>query len=170
MKAWLHFGKGDYFLFQTWTPSSDGAIAGVSIAIFAFCIMDRWLAAFRRAQEYHWRAKALALVMKHQSRAPVIGGAKLHGHADCIEEVSSAGPRRRKGASRPAPRLIPPFIPSHDIIRGMMHVIQSAFTYALMLVVMTFNAAYIIAIILGLGVGEVLFGRMGHNQDGSTTH
>ncbi|KAG6328234.1 hypothetical protein ID866_10855 [Astraeus odoratus] len=174
MKAWLHFGSGDYLLFQSWIPSSNGAIAGASIAIFIFSILERWLAALRRTQEHRWRTKALALVLSHQSAntmsspsTQIEGGGKRQEHGDGIQEIRSLphGPRH---ASRSTLRLIPPFIPSHDITRGMVHVIQSAFTYALMLIVMTFNAAYIISVILGLGLGEILFGRMGHIRDGST--
>ncbi|KAG8220099.1 hypothetical protein J3R82DRAFT_1118 [Butyriboletus roseoflavus] len=33
-------------------------------------------------------------------------------------------------------RLVPPFTPSHDILRGVIQAIQSTFSYALMLAVM----------------------------------
>lgn len=78
-------------------------------------------------------------------------------------------------------RRVPPFMPSHDILRGVIQAIQSTFSYALMLAVMyvwfillariftarthrTFNGAYIISIVLGLAFGEVLVGRIGRKQ------
>ncbi|KIJ68748.1 hypothetical protein HYDPIDRAFT_173400 [Hydnomerulius pinastri MD-312] len=131
MIPWLHFSGGDFLLFKTWQPTSNGAIAGACIALVAFCILERWLAAFRRSQELRWRASIVV---------------------------------------RTNPRLIPPFIPSHDIPRGIIQAFQSTFSYALMLAVMTFNAAYIISIILGLGIGEILFGRMGRVQGGGLAH
>ena len=75
------------------------------------------------------------------------------------------------------PRNIPPFIPAHDIVRGILHAGQAALGFAFMLVVMyisfpcstivtiadqdnrTFQVSFIIAIVVGLGVGEMLFGR-----------
>ena len=71
----------------------------------------------------------------------------------------------------------PPFILSHDISRGTIHTAQALLHFALMLVVMyvalspsrrclcahipvrTFQVGFILAIVVGLGVGEALFGR-----------
>ena len=58
MTPWLHFGNTDYLIFKTWRPSSHGAIAGACIGLFAFCILERGLAAYRRAQELRWMAKS----------------------------------------------------------------------------------------------------------------
>ncbi|KAI5991498.1 Ctr copper transporter [Pisolithus albus] len=172
MDAWLHFGKTDYLLFETWRPSSNGAIAGASIAIFAFGILDRALAALRRSREDHWRTgRTLALLSKPPTRtqlSPTPDHAKVGDAGESVEEVPvSDSSHDVKTASRPTLRSIPPFIPSHDIPRGIIHAIQTAFSYTLMLIVMTFNAAYIISVVLGLGVGEVLFGRVAY---GANTH
>ena len=80
-------------------------------------------------------------------------------------------------------RTSPPFVASHDLPRGVMFAFQALLAYLLMLAVMcaplpsyltfshqltlilssrTFQAAYIISIIVGLGLGEVLFGRSGY--------
>ena len=74
-------------------------------------------------------------------------------------------------------RSDPPFILSHDISRGIIHTAQALLHFALMLVVMyvalsssrrclcahipvrTFQVGFILAIVVGLGVGEALFGR-----------
>ncbi len=79
-------------------------------------------------------------------------------------------------------RTIAPFIPAHDIARGLLHGAQALLTFAFMLAVMsvacypllpaaggtfhltcdlfrTFNAGIILTIVIGLGVGETLFGR-----------
>lgn len=60
MTPWLHFGNTDYLLFEAWRPSSHGTIAGACIGLFAFCIFDRCLAAYRRTQELRWMAKSAA--------------------------------------------------------------------------------------------------------------
>ena len=76
-------------------------------------------------------------------------------------------------------RTVPPFILAHELPRGVMYMIQATLTYSLMLTAMfvlpylsippiltlfflprrTFNVVYFLSIIVGLGVGEVVFGR-----------
>jgi len=136
MTPYLHFGNGDYLVFQAWIPSSRGAIAAASIGFFLFSVLERCLAAYRRTQELRWRAKTIALC-----------------DTDKEATVDSAVKARK--------RLIPPFKLSEDIPRGIVQSIQSTFVYAMMLAVMTFNGAYILSIILGLGTGEFLVGRIG---------
>ena len=57
MIPWLHFGNTDYLVFEAWRPSSHGAVAGACIGLFLFCVLERFLAAYRRTQESRWRAK-----------------------------------------------------------------------------------------------------------------
>lgn len=54
-----------------------------------------------------------------------------------------------------------PFRPAVDIPRGLMWTFITALHYALMLVVMTFQIWWIISVVVGAGVGEMLFGRFG---------
>ncbi|KAJ6586451.1 copper transporter [Mycena vulgaris] len=68
--------------------------------------------------------------------------------------------RTRRASAKPKTRLhAPPFIPAHDIARGALHALQAFFGFAFMLAVMTFQAAFIISIVVGFGVGEMIFGR-----------
>ncbi|KAJ6605108.1 hypothetical protein B0H10DRAFT_2076867 [Mycena sp. CBHHK59/15] len=55
------------------------------------------------------------------------------------------------------------FILSHELSRGALAGLNTTLHYILMLVVMTFNAAYIISVILGVIVGETIFGRLHHH-------
>ncbi|KAJ6534492.1 Ctr copper transporter [Mycena vulgaris] len=55
----------------------------------------------------------------------------------------------------------PPFIPAHDVPRGALYALQALLGFAVMLVIMTFQVAYIISVVAGFGVGEMLFGRYG---------
>jgi len=77
-----------------------------------------------------------------------------------IQSVSRSNSSSPTRAHKPS-RMIAPFIAAHDIPRGAIHALQALLGYTLMLAVMTFQAAYLISIIIGLGLGEVLFGRMG---------
>ncbi|KAM0754610.1 Ctr copper transporter [Meredithblackwellia eburnea MCA 4105] len=53
----------------------------------------------------------------------------------------------------------PPFVLMIDLPRGLLFAFASFVQYLLMLAVMTFNAWFFVAIVLGLGVGEMGFGR-----------
>jgi copper transporter 1 len=44
------------------------------------------------------------------------------------------------------------------MIQTLLHIIQMAFSYALMLIAMTYNTYLLIAVILGAGLGHFLFG------------
>lgn len=54
-----------------------------------------------------------------------------------------------------------PFRWNADLPRGIMWAFITALHYALMLVVMTYQIWWIISVIVGAGIGEMLFGRYG---------
>ncbi|KAJ7478549.1 copper transporter [Mycena latifolia] len=131
MMTTLHFSLGDTLWFAGWVPQSKGAMAGTCIDLFVLALVDRWVAAVRTMMEMHWRAAARA-------------GAKNEKGEE----------RKRNGRLR-----APPFVPAHDVMRGAMHAMQAVLGFAFMLAVMTFQASFILALVLGLGLGEALFGR-----------
>jgi len=147
MTPYLHFTGGDYLFFKFWHPSSRGAIAGASIALLILAISDRCLNAVRGVMDARWRKSALALETR------------LDGNAQ-VDDPSST--KRFRNTRRI--RTIPSFVLSRDAARGALYSLQALLSYALMLAVMTFQAAYIIAIIFGLGLGEILFGRLATAQ------
>ncbi|WVQ81102.1 hypothetical protein IAT38_003224 [Cryptococcus sp. DSM 104549] len=59
-----------------------------------------------------------------------------------------------------------PFRWAVDLPRGLLQSLQTLIHYLLMLVVMTFNIWWIIAVVVGSGVGEMLFGRFGSSHAG----
>ncbi|KIM37683.1 hypothetical protein M413DRAFT_20193 [Hebeloma cylindrosporum] len=135
MKPYLHFTPGDVIWFLGWVPQSRGAMAGASIGLFLLALVDRWLAAIRASAESHWRRRlnSAANDTKRSSNTRLIPSRILHTSL--------------------------PFIPAHDIARGILQVGQVALGFAFMLVIMTYQAAFIISIVVGMGVGEMLFGR-----------
>ncbi|KAG0697168.1 Ctr copper transporter [Suillus ampliporus] len=166
MTPWLHFSGGDYLIFKTWQPESKGAIAGACIGLVVFCILERWIAALRRQMEIQWGSRALALILKEKRDPSDIQNddkAKDAISSDEIDVIEEALTSRQTTpvTVRNRQRTVPPFIPMNDIPRGIFHGVQSLFSYVLMLAVMTFNASYVISIILGLAIGEVVFGRIG---------
>ncbi|KAG5719319.1 Protein P80 [Termitomyces sp. T112] len=167
MIPYLHLTRGDYLLFKALKPTSTGAVAGACICLVLLAIFERWLFAARSALDYHWRRKGLMLAslgVSHTTEARPTEDAEksFHSKSDdsrALNDMDVTEP------SRPIfTRTIPPFILVHDIPRGLLHAGQALLAYVLMLSVMTFNAAYIISIIAGLGIGEVIFGRMGNGK------
>ncbi|KIM84565.1 hypothetical protein PILCRDRAFT_818140 [Piloderma croceum F 1598] len=116
----------------------------------------------RGSLEARWRKQTLAMIsgryghISHTSDETK----KIPEVVTEIQTVSRTNSSSSTGA-RKLPRKIAPFIAAHDIPRGAIHAFQALLGYTLMLAIMTFQAAYIISIIIGLGLGEVLFGRMG---------
>ncbi|KAG7094336.1 hypothetical protein E1B28_007935 [Marasmius oreades] len=150
MLMYFHFTPGDILWFEGWVPQSKGAMVGACIGLFLLALVDRWVAGCRGIMEAHWGKRAqIAYVNKINSDSHIN--------------------KKVKGTSRSAPspsvldlvtmRTIVPFIPAHDIVRGIMQAGQAAIGFALMLAVMTFQVSFLIAIVIGLGVGETLFGR-----------
>jgi len=146
MTPYLHFTGGDYLYFKSWQPSSHGAIAGASIALLVLAILERLLHATRVAIDARWSALS--------GNRPYLWRIQEKG------EGSSGSTQVSHNVQRG--RTLPPFVLSRDSARGALYSLQALLVYALMLAVMTFQAAYIISIIVGLGLGEVLFGRLAH--------
>ncbi|KAJ7442030.1 CTR copper uptake transporter [Mycena latifolia] len=137
MMTTLHFSLGDTLWFAGWVPQSKGALAGACIGLFVLALVDRWIAAVRAMMEAHWRAAVRAACKNAKG-----------------EDTTGKGKRGMRMTLQ-----APPFVPAHDVMRGAMHALQAVLGFAFMLAVMTFQASFILALVLGLGVGEALFGR-----------
>ncbi|KAI0655805.1 CTR copper uptake transporter [Cubamyces menziesii] len=145
MLPYLHFTRGDIVLFYGWVPSTKKAMVGACIGMFLLALVERWIAACRGLMEAHWRKRA-QIVQADRINLPTTGEKK---------------PSLTTGGVRAAftVRNAPPFVFSHDLARGLLHAVQAALQFAFMLIVMTFQVAFILSIVIGLGVGETLFGR-----------
>lgn len=168
MVPWLHFTGGDNLFFKPWAPSSAGAIAGACIGLVVLSILERWLSGVRSVMSANWNKRALAVLKKDDDHCADTSSTSDEKSSDVTQEISSVKVKSNGKSPRP-PRTLPPFIASHDVPRGVLFALQALLGYVLMLAVMTFQAAYIISVIAGLGVGEVLFGRLGHGG-GSVVH
>jgi len=164
MIPWLHFGGGDNLIFKSVHPSSKGAIAAACIVLAVIAMFERWLAATRSSLEAKWRQRTLSLISRRDDSAYLTSDDKEKA-SEVASDIQSVA-RTNSPLPRKTLRAMAPFIAAHDIPRGAIHAIQVSLGYTLMLAVMTFQAAYLISIIVGLGVGEVLFGRIGS----SATH
>ncbi|KXN84783.1 Protein P80, partial [Leucoagaricus sp. SymC.cos] len=155
MTPFFHFIGGDYLLFKAWKPSSGGVIAGTCIGLLFFAIFERWANAISPVLEDHLRQRAL-----RKMPTSSIPGDMTTISRRTSSDTAETPPVAKKPNSRLPKRSIPPFIPSVDIPRGICYAFQRLLGFALMLAVMTYHSGYIISIIVGLGLGEILFGRI----------
>ncbi|KAI0632591.1 CTR copper uptake transporter [Trametes polyzona] len=146
MLPYLHFTPGDIVLFFGWVPTSKGAMVGTCIGLFLFALVERWIAACRGVMEAHWRKRA-QIAQADRINLPT---------SSSTDKISFTSNRIRDTV---ALRNAPPFNFVHDLTRGVLHAVQVAIQFAFMLIVMTYQASFIIALVVGLGVGETLFGR-----------
>ncbi|PPQ96780.1 hypothetical protein CVT26_006264 [Gymnopilus dilepis] len=150
MVPYLHFTGGDFLFFKEWKPTSAGALAAASIGLALLSIFERWLFSFRRTLDGRWQDRTLASTTAHANK---IKGCDTGGAAKEISFNSSI-------------RTAMPFIPSRDIPRAALYTFQMLVMYLLMLAIMTFQGAFFISIVVGLGIGEVIFGRVGPITEG----
>ncbi|KAI0776532.1 CTR copper uptake transporter [Trametes elegans] len=145
MLMYLHFTPGDIVLFNGWVPSSNGAMVGTCIGLFLLALVERWIAACRGVMEAHWRKRA-QIVQADRLNLPMNG-------------KKSAGVNTGRLRDSLTLRSSTPFILAHDLTRGILHAAQATLQFAFMLIVMTYQVGFILAIVIGMGVGETLFGR-----------
>ncbi|GJE85939.1 copper transporter family protein [Phanerochaete sordida] len=165
MIPYLHFTGGDNLYFKSLRPTSHGAIAGACIVLALLAIFDRWVAAMRGVAQVRWAQRVRAMT----SRTPMSSQTNIgrdwvptkEGEEQVIGIIPASTEQTSLVNGARVSRSSPPFIASHDIPRGIAFACQALLGYTLMLAVMTFQAAYIISILAGLGIGEVAFGRMG---------
>ncbi|KAJ7150068.1 Ctr copper transporter family-domain-containing protein [Mycena crocata] len=151
MKAYLHFTPGDALLFSTIAPSSAGAVFGACVVLFLIAILERWLRAVGRGIEGRFRRRTTRLAsyafFNNSNSNPDSKEPSALANTPQVDVRNQTSDKNR-------------FIFSHELTRGALAGLETTLHYLLMLVVMTFNAAYIIAVILGVVVGEVAFGRL----------
>ncbi|KAH7104490.1 Ctr copper transporter [Auriculariales sp. MPI-PUGE-AT-0066] len=127
----FHVSLGETLWFEGWVPQSKGALAGAAIGLFVLAVVERWISSIRVVMEAWWKQRMVGSTPRSLLPTAV------------------------------SMRAAAPFVPSHDVSRGLLHALHTAIQYALMLAIMTFQGAYFIAIVGGAGVGEFLFGRYG---------
>ncbi|POY72097.1 hypothetical protein BMF94_4829 [Rhodotorula taiwanensis] len=162
--------------FTGWTPSSAGATFGACLGLAFLAALSRFLSAVKVCAEIAWAQNL------HQRRSRV-NAARSGPIALPDDAVKTEGQDQGNGipaysrspvtlspsssslASAPArssedrPPFSPPFSLAIDLPRSLLFGLQAFIAYLLMLAVMTFNAYFLIAILVGLVGGEMAFGR-----------
>ncbi|KZT21734.1 CTR copper uptake transporter [Neolentinus lepideus HHB14362 ss-1] len=156
MLTYLHFTPGDVLWFDGWVPKSTGAMVGTCIGLFLLAVLERWIACIRALSETAWWKSG------QQALSDKLNNPSLPKSTRPVLKEKSSATSIPVLPSVPLPhgsRTALPFIPSNDIPRGIMYAAQAALSFTFMLVVMTFQVGFILSVVVGLGVGEALFGR-----------
>ncbi|KAL5535004.1 hypothetical protein ACEPAF_3095 [Sanghuangporus sanghuang] len=170
MLTYLHFTSGDILWFQGWVPSKAGPMVGACIGLFLLAVFDRWVSAYRGLIDSHWYRQAkinLAKKTDANNSNTTAPRPQLEARPSVSSESSIAAAKLIATAPLDLPddstqRKTTPLQSSwfiRDVPRGIVQAAQSALEFAFMLVVMTFQAGFIISVVVGLGVGEAMFGR-----------
>jgi len=163
MKPYLHFTPGDALWFMAWAPSSSGAVFGACFGLFLLSLGERLLNMIRSIMEAEWAKRA---EKKRESNG---GQEPLPSISPETREKSPSPPNKYRASRLVASSLISTTPVHVRIHRGILFAVQSAISYLLMLAVMTYNASFIFSVLIGLGVGEMLFGTRGA-QYGNFAH
>lgn len=136
MMMYFHTGFKETILFQQWAVDSEWAMIGSCIGIFLMAVLYEGLKYFR---EMLHRREYVAIDYSKVS-IPSEGGSggttQTRTRVSCQKSMSST---------------------SH-FIQTALHLLQLALSYALMLIVMTYNVWLCLSVILGCTTGYFLFG------------
>ncbi|EGG10054.1 uncharacterized protein MELLADRAFT_115525 [Melampsora larici-populina 98AG31] len=126
--------------FNGWQPKSAGTTFAACLGLFGLAILHKLLGALKHQANLAWSKAA----HRKKPRSHLAGDDK----SDTIT-----------GSLSKSAHHAVPWIPEHEIPRGILAAIHYGIGSFLMLAVMTYNAYFFIAIILGVFAGEVAFGR-----------
>lgn len=154
--------------FSGWTPTTAGETFGACLGLFFLAVLSRFLSAVKACAEVAWLHS-----YQQQNRARRRNGPIALPDTVASVDTPATQPMLQKETSRDssAPSypssatptrqspFSPPFSLAIDLPRSLLFGLQAFIAYLLMLAVMTYNAWFFIAILLGLVAGEMAFGR-----------
>jgi len=146
----FHGGFKEKILFEQWNPQTVGAFIGSWFLIFFVAVLYEGLKtvrdhlakreAHRQHAEQNHRQSPLMSDQDQQYERP--------NNSEVLPRVRTENARHKRA------RLLS----SHHIIQTVLHILQMGISYLLMLIAMTFNIYLFLAVILGAGLGHLLFG------------
>eukprot|EP01126_Amoeba_proteus_P060268 TRINITY_DN7952_c0_g1_i1.p1 TRINITY_DN7952_c0_g1~~TRINITY_DN7952_c0_g1_i1.p1 ORF type:complete len:348 (-),score=50.34 TRINITY_DN7952_c0_g1_i1:212-1255(-) len=128
MEMFFHTGIYDYILFRGWVPQSTGTYVASVLAVLLASILFEGFRVLKLRMDNKWNREILH-----------------HAHK------SSHVPLMDSSFARA------PFIFHVELSRGILRIFEVFFHYLLMLIAMTFNVGLFLAIVLGSGVGHIIF-------------
>jgi len=140
MRMYFHTGIVEYVLFQGWVPTNAASYAGTWLTVFFLAFLLEASRYHRLILERRWM-RALKAKKKISNEEMT---KTCHEEGTIVEEVDE---------------MVIQFDPKVDISRALVHFIEVALSFFLMLIAMTFNVGLFFAICTGAATGMLLFGR-----------
>jgi len=138
------------------------------LGLFFLAVFSRLLTAVRSSAEKAW-AQSIALRRAASLRVPSLDGSQAAGLNTKLS-FSSTTTLATLAPETPHWHQAPPFIPAIDIPSSLLFMLEAFVGYMLMLAVMTYNVWWFIAVLLGLGAGQLAFGRYSKGHVGHGIH
>jgi copper transporter 1 len=149
MAMTFHGGYQETILFDKWKTSTLGAFVASWFAIFFVAVLYEGLKAVRHHLS---RRDVCPECMENQIRRQALIRSDVGEHDRPIDNDTVLTVKPNHIQSKRARLLSIP-----HIIQSVMHILQMAISYLLMLVAMTFNTYLFLAIVFGAGLGHFLF-------------
>lgn len=140
MAMTFHVGFKEQILFEQWSTTTVGGFIGSWIVIFLVAMLYEGLKTVRDQL-----AKREALRPSEQTTGPSAGQGNDNNLISGVRVQHARGNRVR-------------FLSTYHFIQTLLHILQMGISYLLMLIAMTFNVYLFLAVILGAGLGHLLFG------------
>ncbi|KEF54281.1 uncharacterized protein A1O9_09447 [Exophiala aquamarina CBS 119918] len=136
MQSSIHFGIGDTFFAPFFTPTQVSGYVAVMLFLVMLSFSQRLLMAVeaKAAKKLHQQPQTTADVEENPAKTGI--------WSETVNPESSGGP----GSS---------FI-SRALIKSVLQVLNASLGFLVMLGVMTLNAGYMMALLLGMFLGELL--------------
>jgi copper transporter 1 len=153
-KMHLHWGVNETILFEGWRPTSVAGFIASAVVVFALALLNELVHLRARSAERwiaeHWPSVVVARETNFDD-TDVFVAPGLSMHVDVVSATSTT-----TSASSSDWR--------NRLVRTLFRVLHVALSFVLMLIVMTFNAALLLTVLLGTCVGFVLLA-----EDASTS-
>ncbi|PVH78954.1 hypothetical protein DL98DRAFT_589921 [Cadophora sp. DSE1049] len=143
MSTSVHFGLGDPFFASFLTPVNSSGYVAVLFLLMMLSFLQRGLPLLSNKANYDCKVPERA---EHQAKLEVGSGSWME--KDEEKQPAMRSPNKAIGSKV-----------SLLIGKSMLQVLSAAVGYLIMLGVMTLNAGYIIALLVGVFAGELVFGR-----------
>ncbi|KAF8472618.1 Ctr copper transporter [Kalaharituber pfeilii] len=153
MNMAFHNSITDNLFSEAWTPKSVGEYAGIIVFLIVLAIIHRFLVALKSVQDAKWRKR-------DKSRVVIVakdGSTKRGESTEVTTEINSTS---REDGMTGKSAWSRPWRFSTELPRAVLQTVTTGVGYLLMLAAMTFNVGYFCAVLAGVFVGELAFGRI----------
>lgn len=148
MQMYFHWGFNDYVLFKSIVPANGTQYVLCIFGILAAGIVSSLLRGYKITREVFWSENAIIL---NDTRLSTVTGSLQETLLPDTHEAPTVGTGQDSVFKRNLQRAF---------LSGAMIVID----YALMLIAMTFNVGFFLAVVASFMLGQLFFGHIGHRD------